>query len=437
MKSIKLKATASFPGAESKSATVEIYTTKLINGWWSSDKEGENHIERANLDETVYFHINTKDFDDGDIVKFHLREADFFFDDDKFNGEQVELEGTVKDNHIILEISLLESWEDELVADGLGNIEIYWEYELINKKKNFRDQQLTVYFSERTLYFKTPTPSHNLPEFISNAGDPMLLMKFGKGFATKKLIKKGLDIAKDKAQNQINNIVFTKLKKGHLVDNTGKVYTGKRLIYRYKEVYNNTGELFENVEKGKNFTYTYKGTTHTTKGISQYDYFSKNGKRVTVLGFVKQLGYVFDIIDLAKAACGDLDMSEPLPLNAGPLSPIVDLAGVLVQQQKAEDDMWLEETVQEEIDLAKLQGLETTRKAINSWNHNPEFKWDLLPISAETANKLLQGEFKTFEELEDADFNPTDSNIEVLYRKIENTNREEFVYVIETIFINE
>ncbi len=334
---------------------------------------------------------------------------------------------------------MLESWENELVADGLGNIEIYWEYEFINKKKDFRDQQLTVYFSERTLYFRTPTPSHNLPEFISNDGDPMLLMKFGKGFAKNKLIEKGLDMAKDKAQSQINNIVFAKLKKGHLVDNTGKVYTGKRLIYRYKEVYNNAGELFENIEKGKNFIYTYKGTTHTTKGISQYDYFSKNGKRVTVLGAVKQLGKAFDIFNVVKTAGEDLDMSEPLPLDAGPLSPIFDLAGVLVKRQKAESDMWLEEVVQEEIDLAKLQGLEATRKAINSWNHNKEFKWDLLPISAETANKLMQGEFKKFEAFFEFASTDIDSilNIEILYRRVENTKREEDVYIIETVFIDE
>ncbi|WP_282057174.1 hypothetical protein [Maribacter luteus] len=58
-------------------------------------------------------------------------------------------------------------------------------------------------------------------------------------------------------------------------------------------------------------------------------------------------------------------------------------------------------------------------------------------IPKETANKLIKGEFETFEELENADFNPINSNIEILFREIENTNREEFVYVIETIFINE
>ena len=60
-----------------------------------------------------------------------------------------------------------------------------------------------------------------------------------------------------------------------------------------------------------------------------------------------------------------------------------------------------------------------------------------MPISKETANKLLNAEFKTFEELGDADFNPIHSNVEVLYKKIKNTNKGGFTYIIETIFINE
>jgi len=132
---------------------------------------------------------------------------------------------------------------------------------------------------------------------------------------------------------------------------------------------------------------------------------------------VKNIGHIFDAINLVKSVEEDLDTSEPLPLDFGPLSLIADLAGVLVQEQKAEIDMWLEETVQLEVDQAKLQGLEATRKAINTWNHNEEFKWDLLPISSLTANKLLAGEFTTFEEFED--FN------------LENRTEYEYIYTLQ------
>ncbi|OEK08608.1 hypothetical protein A8C32_03930 [Flavivirga aquatica] len=101
-------------------------------------------------------------------------------------------------------------------------------------------------------------------------------------------------------------------------------------------------------------------------------------------------------------------------------------------------DMWLEEDVQEEIDLAKLEGLEAVRMVINSWHHDL-FTWDLLPISIETANKLLQGDFDTFDEFYEFNIEKDLSgNLPfVLYREITNTNRNEVVYIIETIFINE
>jgi outer membrane cobalamin receptor len=100
----------------------------------------------------------------------------------------------------------------------------------------------------------------------------------------------------------------------------------------------------------------------------------------------------------------------------------------------------LEETAQQELDEAKLQGLEATRKAINTWNHNKEFKWALLPVSAETANKLLQGKFKTFDELKssaDEDSTRFDNKIEILFREIYNENKKDYDYIIETIFIDE
>ena len=85
------------------------------------------------------------------------------------------------------------------------------------------------------------------------------------------------------------------------------------------------------------------------------------------------------------------DTSEDMPMPFGPLVPLWKLAGVMVTDQKAEIEMWLEEQVQQEIDAAKLEGLEATRKAISRWNHNEEYKWDLMEVSTATANKMLRG----------------------------------------------
>jgi hypothetical protein len=438
-----------------KTISLKVLIPKVLNGYWTSDREGKKSLQKSKLGETVYFQIETEHINNNEKLELRLGEYDYSFwfdnldpDDYEFPVEEVKKTVSVKDNKATVELLLEEIWE-KVVKDDHDNrfqsnqsIELYWEVKYKNQKKQLpeeTDNYLRVAQSNKTLYIKTPTPSHNLPEFISNNGDPMLLMEFGKGFAKNKIIEKGLDIAKSKANTQIKKIAFAKLKKGYMVDNNGKVYTGKRLVYKYKEIYSNSGELFENIEQGKNFGYNHGNGLNTNKGISQYDYFSKNGKRVTFFGMVKQLGNVFDIFNLVKTAGEDLDMSEPLPLDAGPLSPIFDLAGVLVQQQKAETDMWLEEIVQLKIDEAKLKGLEVTRKVINTWNHNKEFKWALLPVSAETANKLLQGKYKTFDELKSSKFNDNDflNNINILYREVLNTNRDEYIYIIETIFVNE
>ena len=36
-----------------------------------------------------------------------------------------------------------------------------------------------------------------------------------------------------------------------MVDTNGKLYKGERLIYEYKKMYSNSGDIFENVQKGK------------------------------------------------------------------------------------------------------------------------------------------------------------------------------------------
>jgi hypothetical protein len=204
-------------------------------------------------------------------------------------------------------------------------------------------------------------------------------------------------------------------------------------------MYSATGEAFEKVKQGKNFTYTYQGQTRTTKGISQYDYFSKTGKRVKLLKFLSNIGTLFDIFDFGNAVTAELDLSSPIPLDIGVITPLLDLAGAIVQDQKAENDLWLEESMQIEVDMAKLEGLEATRTMITIWNRHHEYEWELLPIYNETADKLIAGEFQTLNDLLNYESDIIDDfskNITLLYRTIENKNKETSVDVIETLFIN-
>ncbi|WP_062060461.1 hypothetical protein [Aquimarina longa] len=97
--------------------------------------------------------------------------------------------------------------------------------------------------------------------------------------------------------------------------------------------------------------------------------------------------------------------------------------------------------IEEELEIAKTKGLNAVRQFVNAYSHTKARKWELMALSKETANKILKGEFRTFEELEKFERNNVEdtgfSEIEVLYRKIPNKNKDGYKYTIETIFVNE
>lgn len=59
----------------------------FIKGWWSTKKDGSDHITEALIGETVFFHIQTKDIPDGKSIDMSL-----FDDDEKRAKEEVDEE---------------------------------------------------------------------------------------------------------------------------------------------------------------------------------------------------------------------------------------------------------------------------------------------------------------------------------------------------------
>lgn len=122
-------------------------------------------------------------------------------------------QGTIKDDHDVW-FSLDES------------IELYWELVYGKRKKTLpksTSNYLDVAQSDRTLYFKPPAFGHDLPQLMSNDGSPLLPMKFIKGKAQSELSSKAIDFVNNQIDKQISNIAMTKLEKGSLVTNTGRV----------------------------------------------------------------------------------------------------------------------------------------------------------------------------------------------------------------------
>ncbi len=183
----------------------------------------------------------------------------------------------------------------------------------------------------------------------------------------------------------------------------------------------------------------------TTKGISQIDYFENKGIRVKALGVVKDLGTYVDLFNFARfIQAGGPNTSESLPLNLGPLTLLWELAGVMMDNYTLNIDKQASEVWQRQLEEAKLQGYEATEKFISATKHKQEFEKDpykWLDASPITANKLLRGEFKTFEDLEataSAELDVSEVNIRILYRRITLEDRiDHFNFIIETLFLDE
>lgn len=453
---------------QQKSVSVPIAKPDFVAGWWTTDAEGCTPLKESKLGETVYFHVETKGIAEGKEIELSLAEYDYngsggflFFDiidpdDRKFPEDAVIKKARIQqkgDKHIAsLELFLDEKWQGIIKDDhdvwfSLDeSIELYWEIVYGSYKKSLpkkTENYLRVTQSDRTLYFKPPIVGHNLPELMSKDGSPLLLMEFIKGKVKGKIISKALKFIKDEIGTSISTIALTKLERGSLVTNTGRVQTNAQSIIYQKDTYTNDGTLIEDLKSRKNWG----NANETTKGISQYDYFTQTGKRVRILGFLKNIDTALDFFDLLKFGMKEeLNTASPLGsmgLGAigaigGAFALVNSVAGLLVKQMKEEDSIYMEEVVQKELRMAKETGLEGIRRFVHQWGHNEEYKYILLPLFEETVNELLNGKFLNISDT--IKFNhETDSTkppLFLLYRVQMNFNKERIIEVVDTIICN-
>ena len=441
--------TITFEDGTSASQSIFIAEPAIVKGWWSSDKDGEKILEESKLGQTVFYHVETKGIANGQKLDLKLYDNDFYIhpiyyifknDDDKFPDEEVIKSATIRTvkgrKYATVELLLSEKWES-VIKDDIDmtinldkKIKLHWEVKYGTKLKTRLDSSfLHVGFSDKTLYFKSPVAGHNLPELISYDGSPLLLMKLGGKILKDETQKKVGSLIGQSIDKTISNIALTKMEKGNLLTNTGQIYTKNSSIYT-KDIYTNNGTLLKDVKQRKNLGFKQGEEIVSSKGLSQYDYFATEGKRVKILGFLKSAGHLFDFASLIQSVQNGIDTTKPLSIPMGPLSPINDLAGVLIQQYADDLDESLEMVFQQELAEAKAEGLNYLRNFVNSWANSNDYVYRLEAISAETASKLLQGEFRTFEVFQKyADVNRSRfNNVEVLYRTVYNKNKEVDIY---------
>ncbi|KAF2082934.1 hypothetical protein [Flavobacterium sharifuzzamanii] len=407
---------------------------KAFSGWWSPDYEGIRNIPeqdanclKAYLEETVYFQLNVSDnIPVGTSITFQLWDKNTpfkgltIFDNPKFDGKMVYKTAMVREvngqHRITIELYLDPKWHIEIKKDEKGSInsrlEFYWTWKYHNTYWKSNDNILGVYRSKTTLFIKPAYEGYNFPEIRTSDGD---IVVFSKGIGLKQApseeLENQLNTIADNIKGEMygdvreammkysdnirHTIAVRQLKRGYLASNMGKTEFSRK-IYT-KPIYDNSGELYE-ITKAGNFGYRKDGKLVTTKGISQLDYFKEVGSFNTIAKASKELLGIFDFASDVISLAMD-ENPKIIPTGFAPLDFLV--AVVMPSISNPIIEVW-DNVVFELAEKAKDKGL----KGVDDFLHSSgaqekRYRYGITKIGQEILEKLLKGEFKTLEELEE------------------------------------
>ena len=77
----------------------------------------------------------------------------------------------------------------------------------------------------------------------------------------------------------------------------------------------------------------------------------------------------------------------------GVLSPVFDIAGVMIQEIKDENNEYLTEALQQDLEEAKSKGLDAVREFISIPNVNNLIQYQIITVSKSTTRKMLDRDF--------------------------------------------
>ncbi|MDY0986084.1 hypothetical protein SOM12_01575 [Flavobacterium sp. CFBP9031] len=448
-----------------------------FSGCWTSDYEGMRNLEKdatkpmSNLGETVYFQLTvSNNIPIGTNITFKLWDEDFgdilnwfLSDDDTFDGKKVyrnavvrEINGTHK---MTIKLFLNPKWYDDLVADlgsfKNGCLDFYWTWEYNGKPWTSNTNILNVYPSKTTLFIKPAYEGYGFPEIRSADGE---IIVFSVGIVATEEPSKELENVMDKICENIKNnamfelreemvkhsdklrfsIAIKQLKKGHLVNNMGKLEYSRR-IYT-KPVFDNGGELYE-ITQAANFGYKKEGKLITTKGISQLDYFKQVGVRNALLKNAEKLNFIINCIDTVK-----FGMDGKMETLTTMFVPLDFLNAVVYPSiSKPIEEVW-DNIVVHDVEKAKDIGIRGIYELARSEMFNTDRYGDYkcLEIDQKILDKLLKGEIKTLKELTnlkekhyiESNYDKSKFIFTLLHYTKEDENTHKYLTYVDTIFIN-
>lgn len=399
---------------------IDVYDPEIVRGWWSDLKN--QAIDTANLEDRVRFNIETSDCPDNQIIKLQLFDRDMLSpDDDIFCKKQVFQDIKVVGNKAHIDFELPVSWEQDILDEPIVNRRtIYWKAN-IGKKTIKIDSHLDVFLSNRTLYVMPSPNDDRTPQLYTSSGEELIVVELVAG----QLIDR-IPIATDFA---VKHIALAKLEKGYMATNTGKVYTNSRQTYTVQ--YFTEDNLIVKTRQGHNFGYLAKnGTSVTTKGINQYAFFSNTGSSVKLLGMLKSAGPIYDVFNILKFGMSeDNTQSLPIPL------PGIGVLNCMVDNLVCNYETGANGIVIENMQAAKKQGLMAVRALVDAKSHVKKGVWyELLNVSKETANKILLGEIRTYNDMRKLAKDST-PEVALLYRFQTDNIKKSDICIIETFYL--
>lgn len=436
---------------ETQSIPLYVESLEFVKGWWSTDKDGKELLKKAKLGDTVYFHVNVKGLADGQEITLKLAELDYYFgvdnidpDDRKFPEEEVVKTAIINNDKAVVKLVLQDSWDVMIKddSDELGNLdstlELYWEIEYGKYKKALPAEDkdyLRVGYNDRTLFILPAADDYFLPELADFEGNPLILMNYSKSVYSN---AKGelFDAINNSLDDKITHIALAKLENGFLATNKDNVFVKNTQLYT-KDVYTNDGTLLKDVKMRRQFGFDHGDGLETTTTVSQVDFFSKKGYKVKILGAVKNVGNALDIIDLANFATSDLNLSDSVALPMGALTPFSEIANMLISEEKARIDSFLEHSYLQMLLKAKSKDLKHVEAFVDAYGDETDYFTE--NISKETARELLFNNFKTLEELYDFEDNLDFQDMSyavILCRRIKHKSRNSETNIVETIYLN-
>jgi|UPI0006480DBF hypothetical protein len=394
-----------------------------------------------------------------------------------------------KDGYATFSLDLTEYFEGLIKDDSGSYIELYFIARYIGYDVAYlpRDAKkyLKVGYSDRTLYLQSAAENsqYGLPEFRTADGDILIfsgnVQKVGdssfpqeeeeKSFGDRveekvkehieeKIDEKKEETIKDLLEKSRNAIAVHQLKMKKLAFNDGVVRTRSRLYSTTS--FDNAGEEFT-VQRASNYGFRNRATGEvvTSRGISQLDYF----RETNIYSKAAKVGlHVLEclaFLDLAKFLSGNGEQGQ-LP---GPIPALDFVIGLMLEDTKEQIKNMVDEAISVTLETAKNLGIKGIKEFISLNANDLSFstgnvqdsklkKYQTIDVSQTILEDILTGKIRKIETLRNRVENQNKIDRDnvlngktqvytsslkylVLYRRENDDKINDFVNIIETIFL--